>query len=225
MIKLSPRLLTVAELAGSGKSVVDVGTDHGYVPVYFAQKGLFERIAASDINGGPLESARASAREYGVFDRIAFYLSDGLRDVPGAFDTVVIAGMGGETMADILSACSWAKDARLILQPQSRVEELGAYLKSAGFVCQRALLCRDSGRCYLAFSASAGEGGFDIARALLDSRDGLLRECVEKEVIRVGRAVSGMESGSAAPEAGITLMKNKLSRLENILREVNSWQN
>lgn len=224
-MKLSPRLALVAALAGSGGSVADVGTDHGYLPVYFAQNGLFRRIAASDINEGPLESARISAREHGVLDRIEFHLSDGLRDVPGTFDTVVIAGMGGETMADILSACPWVKDARLILQPQSKPDVLSAYLDGAGFVCRRAGLCRDAGRLYAAFEAAAGEGGFDLGRALLDTHDGLLPEALRRELARVNRAISGMERGSAPAAVELTRLRERRAGLERLLEETAAWQN
>ncbi len=215
----------MAALAGSGKSVVDMGTDHGYLPVYFAQNGLFDRIAASDINPGPLDSARASARVYGVYDRIGFHLSDGLKSVPGEFETVVIAGMGGETMVDIIAACPWAGSARLILQPQSKVDKLTEYLGSAGFVCESARLCLDAGKLYLAFAARIGEGGFDLIGALLDSRDGLLGVCLKKETDRIKKAIAGMERGEHPDAAGTGALKAKLKRLENILKETEKWQN
>ncbi len=223
MIKLSPRLAAAAALAGRGGSVVDVGTDHGYLPVYFALNGLFAHIAASDIRPGPLDSARRSAREYGVGDKIAFYLSDGLKNVPGTFETVVVAGMGGETMAGILSACPWIAGARLVLQPQSRVDKLTAYLDGAGFVCKRALLRLDGGKPYLIMEAAAGTVGFDPARALTEGRDPLLGPFAERERRRVKRALAGMERGEA-PGDELGRLKTRLSRLDTILKETRKWQ-
>lgn len=222
MIKLSPRLAAVAALAGSGGSVIDVGTDHGYVPVYFAQKGLFSKIAASDLRPGPLESARASARKYGVFDKIAFILSDGLRVVPGPFDTVVIAGMGGETMAGILSDCPWAAGARLVLQPQSKFAEVGKCLGGLGFVCERAVLVEDKGKLYAAFSAARGEGGFDLLRALLDGRDPLLQKGLALEAARLDRALSGAERAGRRTYAYEALSTEKEAVL-SALTEVRKW--
>lgn len=223
MIKLSPRLAAAAALAGRGESIIDVGTDHGYLPVYLAQNGCFAHIAASDIRSGPLDSARRSAQEYGVGDKIAFYLSDGLKTVPETFDTVVIAGMGGETMVDIISACPWAAGAKLVLQPQSRVDRLTEYLNNAGFVCRRAVLCLDGGKPYMVVEAKAGEGGFDPARALIDGRDPLLGMCVEREIGRVQRALAGMERGeTSGSERG--KLRDKLSRLEMIWKETKRWQ-
>lgn len=223
-MKLSPRLRTVAALAGTGESVIDVGTDHGYLPVFFVRNGLFRRVAASDINRGPLESARASARRDGVEDRIGFFLSDGLTAVPERFDTVVIAGMGGETMVDIISNCPWISSARLILQPQSKVPELEKCLDGLGFSCKRAVLAEDAGKLYLALEARAGEGGFDPARALLEGRDRLLKGCAERELARIRRALDGMEKGGADPEER-ERMRGRIPRLLEIIKEASTWQN
>ena len=87
MIELSERLSAVAELARGARKLLDVGTDHGYIPVWFAQKGRYARIAASDINKDPLRRAMRSAEEYDVADRIEFFLSDGLKNVDEDFDT------------------------------------------------------------------------------------------------------------------------------------------
>lgn len=223
MIKLSPRLSAVAALAGSGGSVIDVGTDHGYLPVYFIRSGLFRRVAASDINPGPLQSAKSSAREHGVEGRIEFYLSDGLRDVPDTFDTVVIAGMGGETMVDIISECPWIGEARLILQPQSKYAKLESWLHEMGFVCERAVLTEDAGKLYAAFSGVRGAGGFDLLRALKDRRDPLLRKCLEREQMRLLRAASGMERGGRRGSGEYNTLLMELKKLEDSLSEVEKW--
>lgn len=224
MIKLSPRLLFVARLAGTGESVIDVGTDHGYLPAYFAENRLFSKIAASDIRSGPLQSAKSSAREYGVEDKIAFYLSDGLRDVPDTFDTVVIAGMGGETMVDIILNCPWIPGARLILQPQSKIAELEKCLEDKGFACERAVLTEDAGKLYAAFSCAKGEGGVDLLRALMESRDPLLKKCLEKEKKRLLLAASGMERGGRQGSGEYGKLLGELLRIEESLTEVGTWQ-
>lgn len=224
MIKLSSRLAAVAALAGSGGSVIDVGTDHGYVPVFFAQNGLFDRVAASDIAAGPLESATASAREYGVEGKIEFHLSDGLKAVPGPFDTVVIAGMGGETMIDMISACRWILDAKLVLQPQSRIPELKAWLDGAGFTCEDAVLVTDAGKTYTAFRAGRGEGGFDLLRALMERRDPLLPGCLDRERARVSRALSGMERGARQGSAEYARLLRQREKTERAIMEVYEWQ-
>lgn len=223
MIKLSDRLYTVAALAGSGGSVVDVGTDHGHVPVYFAKNGLFGRIAASDIKRGPLNSAAASAREYGVEDRIEFYLSDGLRGVPGSFETVIISGMGGETMVSILDACPWICSSRLVLQPQSKFRELLAWLDGHGFICEKAGLSEDAGKIYAAFRAVQGRGRFDLIAALTAERDPLLAKSLEREKTRLCRALRGLEQGGLKGGGEYERLRGELGIVEKTYAEVLKW--
>ena len=84
-----------------GKGLVDVGTDHGYLPAALAERGYRGLLYASDIHAAPLASARKTAREAGVEERIRFLLCDGLDDCPpDAVDTIVIAGMGGDLTYD-----------------------------------------------------------------------------------------------------------------------------
>ncbi len=222
MIRLSPRLAAVAALAGSGGSVIDVGTDHGYVPVWFVENGLFRRVAASDINAAPLERAKSTARERDALDKIDFYLSDGLKAVPGRFETVVIAGMGGETMVDIISPCPWIGQARLIFQPQSKLAELTSWLDGAGFVCQEAVLVEDAGKVYVAFRAKKGEGGFDLPRAL--TGDPLLPGCLERERARLDRALAGLRRGAREDSAAYEKLAHRQELVENAIREVSTWQ-
>ncbi len=223
MIRLSPRLSAAARLAGTGESVIDVGTDHGYLPVYFIQSGAFSRVAASDINAGPLWSARCSARERGVEEKIEYYLSDGLRDVSGEFEAVVIAGMGGETMADILSACPWIDRARLILQPQSRLSELEARLEALGFFCAQAELALDAGKIYTLFEARAGAGDCDVPRRLMESRDRLMPEYLRRERRRLSEALSGMEQGGRQGSGQYFEAKRELETVNDYLTEAEKW--
>ena len=82
-VKLTPRLLTAARMAGHSRFAVDVGTDHGRLAVWLLQNEMAARVAATDIRKGPLSSAVATAEEYGLAERIRFELCDGL-DFPGA---------------------------------------------------------------------------------------------------------------------------------------------
>ena len=145
-----------------GSDVADVGTDHGYIPVYLAQVGDHGRIIASDVRRGPLSSAMRTAEEYGVSERIEFVLADGLEGIdPGSVGCVVIAGMGGETIAGILKRAPWVRErhVRLVLQPQSKTAELTAFLDADGFSVDDARLVRDDGRIYLVMAAEAGRSG------------------------------------------------------------------
>ncbi len=124
---LDNRLTVCAELVSGNGVVCDVGTDHAYLAAELIISGKCSKVIASDINEGPLESARKTVEKYGIADKVELILSDGLDNVPleGVSD-IVIAGMGGETIADILEnpAIDTDSDIRLILQPMSKPEIL-----------------------------------------------------------------------------------------------------
>ena len=134
---LDKRLSAVAALVRRGSAVADIGTDHAYLPVYLVQSGAVSRAVAADLREGPLAAARAHIAAAGLSDVIDARLGDGLLPLaPGEVDDIVIAGMGGDTVAAILSACGWIKDARyrLILQPMTHPERTRAWLLQNGFV-------------------------------------------------------------------------------------------
>ena len=96
-MKLSERLNTVVSFVKPGSRVVDVGTDHGYVPIELAQRGIISHGLAMDVRKGPLERAKEHIRQYGLEDVIETRLSDGICQLQDhEADTVIVAGMGGE---------------------------------------------------------------------------------------------------------------------------------
>ena len=122
-LTLQPRLQAIADLVPQGSRIADVGTDHGYLPIYLLQRNRISCAIATDIRPGPLEHGKRTAREWGREHQISFRLCDGLAEVsPQEVDTVVIAGMGGETIAAILDAVPWCHEKELLLQPMSRAE-------------------------------------------------------------------------------------------------------
>ncbi len=156
---MNKRLELIASIMPHGRGFADVGTDHGYLPVYMAQHGYSGKIIASDINEGPLSTAVASARQAGVEDRICFRLCDGL-DGCGSeeLDTVVIAGMGGDTICGILDRADWimSRDILLILQPMTKAEVLRYWLTNNDFAICGEWLIEENGEIYQILSARFG---------------------------------------------------------------------
>ncbi len=133
---LDRRLLAAAKLVRAGSPTVDIGTDHGYLPVYLVEKGIVSRCVACDIHTAPLESARRTIAEHGLEEQIRTLLSDGLKEVaPADGMDILICGMGGELITQILQACSWVRDParRLILQPMTQAPYLREWLAVNGF--------------------------------------------------------------------------------------------
>lgn len=144
-LPLSNRLLTCCQFVRPGDRVADIGCDHGYLGIHLLQSGIASSVIASDVNRKPLESAVANARKFGVQERISFFLSDGVRQIPRDFDCLVCAGMGADTMISILEAAPWLQDSkyRLILQCQSKRPALRKFLAQAGFSISRETLAQD----------------------------------------------------------------------------------
>lgn len=156
---MNKRLELIASILPHGRGFADVGTDHGYLPVYMAQHGYSGKIIASDINEGPLSTAVASARQAGAEDRICFRLCDGLDGYSSEeLDTVVIAGMGGDTICGILDRADWvmSRDILLILQPMTKAEVLRYWLTNNDFAICGEWLIEENGEIYQILSARFG---------------------------------------------------------------------
>ena len=148
----------VAGFIKEGALVADIGTDHGHIPVYLAQNGIAHRIIASDMSAGSLSAARRSALKYGVEDKISFVVAPGLEGIGETeVDTIVIAGVGGETIIGILADAPWTKrfGISLILQPQTKIAELCAWLRDNGYIIRDEETMRDRGRSYTVFLVGA----------------------------------------------------------------------
>ncbi len=144
-IPLSKRLQVCAGFVCPGDRVADIGCDHGYLSIHLLTQGIASTCIASDINEQPLLSAMRNAEKFGVKEKIQFFLSDGVRNIPRDFDTLVCAGMGADTMVSILEAAQWLKDCRyrLVLQCQSKTYMLRRYLSDRGWRITEETVLRD----------------------------------------------------------------------------------
>lgn len=142
---ISKRLLACCDLVHPGDWVADIGCDHGYLAIYLLQNNIAGSVIASDIKPQPLASAKRNAAKYGITEHITFCLSDGVQSIPREFDTMICAGMGGDTMVSILESAPWLADARyrLILQCQSKTPILRKYLSENGWVIQQENVLKD----------------------------------------------------------------------------------
>ena len=136
MLKISERLIEVASLVPKGCRLADVGTDHGYVPIWLLQNQYITSAIAMDVNRGPLKRAEENRDKYGFAEVMDIRLSDGLEKLrPGEADTVLIAGMGGPLMIRILEEgrANAAGASTWVLQPQSEIPSVRRYLIENGF--------------------------------------------------------------------------------------------
>lgn len=151
MIKLSKRLMHLADMVSEGVTLADVGTDHGYIPIWLLLNGKIKRAFAMDIVEGPLQRAKEHTKAYGLGDYITLRLSDGVRALaPQEADSILIAGMGGGVMLRILKEGRRVVDSarELILQPQSEIEKVREYLYGNGCVIDREDIVFEDGKYY-----------------------------------------------------------------------------
>ena len=193
LIHLDERLSACAGML-SGRPLADIGTDHAYLPLYAVISGIAPRAVAADVREGPLARAREHVKKYGAEGRIRLCLSDGLHNVlPEEADDIVIAGMGGETILQILSEAEWVRDPakRLILQPMSKEENLRRWLKEQGFTLEREEAVISSGKVYAVMQASftgKSKNSGDLFPYI-----GILTGCTEAEVVYINKKMQSLE--------------------------------
>ena len=206
-LPLSDRLLACCNFVRPGDRVADIGCDHGYLGIYLLKQGIASSMIESDINEGPLQSALHNAHKYGVADKMTFYLSDGVRNIPRDFDSLVCAGMGADTMVHILRSAPWLKDGRyrLILQCQSKTPMLRQYLSQEGWEIREEAVLRDGKFLYTVIVAlynpeaprlTAGQCYF--SPALLKNPGDVLREYYERITDGLRLAVQHQGDGEKA---------------------------
>lgn len=157
ILKPYGRLSLCAEMVRGGSRLADIGTDHGYLPIELCMSEKIPSALACDINPLPLRSAQENIEKYGLSDRIQTRLSDGLKEVRAdEADDVVIAGMGGELIRDILIAAPWIKEANkhLVLQPMTHHEDLIKWLYENGFTVEQQAATLDEGKYYTVISVA-----------------------------------------------------------------------
>ena len=203
-LRLPPRLARIAALVPAGARIADVGTDHGLLPIWLREQEIAVSAVATDIRPGPLSRAESLMRRRGV-TAMSCRLCDGLTGVdPSEADTVIIAGMGGENMADILRSAPWTASGRLLLlQPMSRPEALRRALGSFRVEIQAEHLAEDAGRIYPVLVARGGgelsacsEAEWYTGRYELVSRETLFLPMLEALMDKLHSALAGLERSS-----------------------------
>ncbi|AOY78442.1 hypothetical protein BJL90_17680 [Clostridium formicaceticum] len=150
-MKLTPRLKKIADLVPMNSSVADIGTDHGYLPIYLLQNGITSHVIASDVNRGPLETAEKNIQAHDYVDKIQMRLGSGLEVLKaGEVETVIIAGMGGILISELLDKVPTIIQSvhTFILQPMQAQADLRRYLVANNFRISKDLLVKEDHKIY-----------------------------------------------------------------------------
>ena len=204
---LPPRLQAAADLVPRNKPLADIGTDHGRLPVWLLLHDVIPFAVATDLRPGPLSKACELAGRWELGeDKLSFRLCDGLTSVrPEEASTIVITGMGGETIADILSAAPWTRETGhcYILQAMSGMDGLRRYLSLAEFRIVKEVLVEEGDTLYVVLYVEPGGGKRltegEIWAGQQDHTEPLRGRYLEQELSKLCRAVAGLER-SKRPE-------------------------
>ncbi len=208
-MKLNGRLLSIAEKLPACDILVDIGTDHGYIPIYAVKNNICKKAIASDLREGPLKAALRNIKKNSVERKIELRQGNGLESIlPYECDLIVIAGMGGSLIRDILSeSLEKAKRAKLlVLQPNTALFHLRKWLYENGFDIVDEALSFDAGKFYCIISTKwtgvsnqMEDEDYYLGLKLFSSKDPLLNAYLNKKlselnVIITGRARSNKEN-------------------------------
>ncbi len=227
-LELTPRLRLAADWVPQGAALADIGTDHAYLPVWLLLQGRLRSCIASDLRWEPLRRARDTASRYGAAG-IQFRLCDGLGGIqPQEADTIVIAGLGGENIAEILSKAPWTADGghRLLLQPMSRPEALRSFLSKNGYAIRREALALERETLYVVMEASGGRGPLTLGQLYGGAKllhDPLGNRYLIETILRLQNAVAGLGRSASTGHPG------RADHLREILGELlemrEAWRN
>jgi len=217
-MKLSSRLGAIAENIPKCRILSDIGTDHAFIPIYAVENGLCERALAADLRKGPLEMAEVNIRKHGLGSSVEIRLGNGLEPIrPEECDVIVIAGMGGQLIRDILSSApEKARHASvLLLQANNAVDALRKWLYENGYDIMEEKLVNDAGKLYCLIKAKwtgipviKDESDYYIGERIFEGNETLLgpylrKKLKELEVIIEGRNRSDPEKKRYSGEENI----------------------
>lgn len=225
---LTPRLLRIASLMPIDAILADIGTDHGKLPISLLKEKKIKSAVASDINEGPLNHAKSNAAEYGLSEKISFRLAPGLDAIlPSECNTISIAGMGGETIIEILKNAEWTKKGNhlLLLQPMSMIPELRKWLFANGYQIKEEIICKENKKWYIILSVIGGGTAKEIplieciaSKALCKAEGAYsyFMHTYEKEM----KIFEKMQLAKKRDEGQIMQQEKKIQKLKYLLEEL-----
>lgn len=230
---LSDRLKTIADFVPLNSIVGDIGTDHGYLPVYLIEKRISKKVIASDISKNSLEKIIQLVKLKGLEDKIDIRLGDGLEVFkPFEVDTLVIAGMGGLLIRDILDKNKKITDSivNFILQPNMASKELREYLYENSFEIVDEKLVKEAGKFYEIIFAKRGKDYveddiyLEFGKRLFLNKDPLLKEYVQHKITMMESIIGELiATDSQKSRERYFELKEKIRSYKEVLSKIESF--
>lgn len=227
-IPLTPRLAAIADWVPDGASVADIGTDHAYLAAAIA--GRVERVIASDLRPGPLARAQETIRRYGVGQKVETRLAGGLSALrPGEADTIIIAGMGGILINEILEQGKLVAQAAqtLLLQPMTAIYETRRFLLENGYAIRRERLAQEGDKLYVILQCAPNrpeplpsEGYLHVGQALFAANDPLLPLYLQRKIQEFSHIAAGLERSAADHSARLGYIRKVLEELKTLQQQL-----
>ncbi|MBU3189686.1 class I SAM-dependent methyltransferase [Clostridium bowmanii] len=228
-MELSIRLKTIASMVKECDTIIDVGTDHGYVPIYLVQNSVIKSAIASDINRGPVEKAQNNITQSNVSKQITCRLGSGLSTVVvGEVQIAIIAGMGGNLIRDILEAdLDVVKQFKyMILQPVQNAEVLREYLYNTGYDIFDEEICKDDGKYYEIIKVKYNNKPvevdniyYEISKILLDKKDAVMKSFIEYKLLKYSKVYNALKEETVLSKD----RKHELYHIIRLLKEFLKW--
>lgn len=232
-ISLTPRLSLIASCVRQGCRVADIGTDHAYIPVYLVKNGISPFAYACDIGKGPLFNAKSTVLAENAQDKVKLVLSDGLDGLEnGCAEDIIIAGMGGEIIADIIRRAEWLMNNRfrLILQPMTMHHVLRKALNDMGFSPLGDMYCMEGKRFYTVMpymftdEKLCSDSAFFYCGTAFESTSPLAHEYINRQKQKLASQLDGMKNSQHDTSADIIRVSEILTSIEKAERNVKVWQ-
>ncbi len=224
-IHLSKRLARIASFVEPQARIADIGTDHAYIPIALAQAGTIDFAVASDIGAGPCAIARTNIKNAGLSDKIVVRQADGLAGLrlEDGLDTIIIAGMGGQLMIEILEAGLERLDGTesLILEPNRDDYAVRSWLAEHEFGILDEALIEDDGHVYPIIVAGQTRPEVPYTQAdlilgpvLRKERSALFLQELQRAIKTTKQVLAGLQQASTTPSAKIDAETARLTLLE-----------
>ena len=229
-MELSKRLMKIASYVNYCDAIADIGTDHGYIPIYLVKNNKCNSAIASDINKGPIEKASTNIRFEGLSEKIKCLLGGGLKPLKvGEVNGVIIAGMGGNLIRDII-----LEDIEkvklydfLILQPAQNPEVLRKFLYNNNFEILNEDLILDDGKFYELFKVKYNENAkkinvkdeisYEISSILLESNNSLVNDYIKSKIKKYENIITYIKDDTSLAKKKKDILNEKINKLKEMI--------
>lgn len=230
-MKLGKRLQVIADLVEINDIVADIGTDHGYIPIYLVKNNISKDIIASDINQGPVDKAFENVNKNNMQEYVHVIKAEGLKGIKKKVDTIIIAGMGGLMISDIIkNDIEIAKSAkRLILQPMNNSIELRKTLIENGFKIIIETIAAEGSKFYEIICVEKGkvniekEIEYEISKELINNMNSDVEKFISNKIDTIQKIIDKIEKDSNNNDQ-VNIQKQRLKDIKEVYSNANKFK-